>query len=125
MIDKLKEQYIKDKIQFIEISKEGVIIDTDNNLFNLKKGASIYDVHPFFESIQYHFNEKAGSEFNISCINLKIGNVEGIFDLIIHIQKDSLILSIFDFTAHYKMSNTLSQEKNESIIQSQILKERE
>ncbi len=125
MIDKLKEQYIKDKIQFIEISKTGVIIDTDNNLFNLKKGASIYDVHPFFESIQYHFNEKAGSEFNISCINLKIGNVEGIFDLIIHIQKDSLILSIFDFTAHYKMSNTLSQEKNESIIQSQILKERE
>ena len=125
MIDKLKQRYIKDKIQFIEISKEGVIIDSDNNLFNLKKGGSIYNVHPFFESIQYHFNEKAGSEFNISCINLKIGNVEGIYDLIIHIQKDSLILSIFDFTAHYKMSNTLSQEKNESIIQSQILKERE
>ena len=125
MIDKLKQQYIKDKIQFIEISKDGLIIDTDNNLFNLKKGTSIYDVHPFFESIQYHFNEKAGSEFNISCINLKIGNVIGIYDLIIHIQKDSLILSVFDFTAHYKMSNTLSQEKNESIIQSQILKERE
>ncbi len=125
MIDKLKQQYIKDKIQFIEISKDGVIIDTDNNLFNLNKGESIYDVHPFFESIQYHFNEKSGSEFNISCINLKIGNVDAIYDLIIHIQKDSLILSIFDFTAHYRMSNTLSQEKNESIIQSQILKERE
>ena len=125
MIEKLKQQYIKDKIQFIEISKDGVILDSDNNLFKLTKGDSIYDVHPFFESIQYHFDEKPGSEFTISCINLQLGTITGIFDLIIHIQKDSIIISIIDFTAHYKISNTLSQEKNESLIQSQILKERE
>jgi signal transduction histidine kinase/ActR/RegA family two-component response regulator len=125
MIEKLKQQYIKDKIQFIEVSKDGVILACDNNLFNLKKGNSIYDVHPFFESIQYHFDEKPGSEFTISCVNLEIGTFSGIFDLIIHIQKDSVIFSIFDFTAHYQISNTLSQEKNESLIQSQILKERE
>lgn len=52
MIDKLKQQYIKDKIQFIEISKEGKIIGSDNDLFNLKTGNSIYEFHPFFESIQ-------------------------------------------------------------------------
>lgn len=125
MVDKLKEKYIKEKIQFIEISKEGKILDTDNNLFKLKKGDSIYSVHPFFESIQYHFNEKEGSEFNISCINLNVGSIEGIYDLIIYIQNDSVILSILDFTAHYKISNTLSQEKNESLIQSQVLRERE
>ncbi len=125
MIDKLRQQYIKDKIQLIEISKDGVILDSDNNLFKLTKGKTIFDVHPFFESIQYHFDEKSGSEFTISCINLEIGNVTGIFDLTIHVQKDSVIFSIIDFTAHYKISNTLSQEKNESLIQSQILKERE
>jgi signal transduction histidine kinase/CheY-like chemotaxis protein len=125
MIEKLKQQYIKDKIQFIEISKNGTILDSDNNLFNINKGDSIYDLHPFFESIQYHFDEKPGSEFTISCVNLEIGTISGIFDLIIHIQKDSVIFSIFDFTAHYQISNTLSQEKNESLIQSQILKERE
>ena len=107
------------------MSKDGVILASDNNLFNLKRGNSIYDVHPFFESIQYHFDEKPGSEFTISCVNLEIGTISGIFDLIIHIQKDSVIFSIFDFTAHYQISNTLSQEKNESLIQSQILKERE
>lgn len=125
MIDKLKQQYIQHKIQFIEISKDGIILDSDNNLFNLIKGKSIYDAHPFFESIQYHFNEKPGSEFTISCINLDIGTFSGIFDLIIHVEKDSVIFSVIDFTAHYKISNTLSQEKNESLIQSQILKERE
>ena len=125
MIDKLKQQYIKDKIQFIEITMDGVILDSDNNLFNLIKGKSIYDAHPFFESIQYHFDEKPGSEFTISCINLDISTFSGIFDLIIHIEKDSVIFSVIDFTAHYKISNTLSQEKNESLIQSQILKERE
>ncbi len=125
MIEKLKQQYIKDKIQFIEVSKEGVILDSDNNLFNIKKGDSIYDMHPFFESIQYHFEEKPGSEFTISCVNLEIGTISGIFDLIIHIQKDSIIFSMIDFTAHYQISNTLSQEKNESLIQSHILRERE
>jgi len=125
MIDKLKQQYIQDKIQFIEIRKDGVILDSDNNLFKVIKGKSIYDAHPFFESIQYHFDEKSGSEFTISCINLDIGAYSGIFDLIIHVEKDSVIFSVIDFTAHYKISNTLSQEKNESLIQSQILKERE
>jgi len=125
MIDKLKQQYIQDKIQFIEINKDGVILDSDNNLFKVIKGKSIYDAHPFFESIQYHFDEKPTSEFTISCINLDIGMYSGIFDLIIHVEKDSVIFSVIDFTAHYKISNTLSQEKNESLIQSQILKERE
>ena len=125
MIDNLRQQYIKDKIQLIEISKDGVILDSDNNLFKLTKGKTIFDVHPFFESIQYHFDEKSGSEFTISCLNLEIGSVTGIFDLTIHVQKDNIIFSIVDFTAHYKISNTLSQEKNESLIQSQILKERE
>ncbi|NNL15354.1 MAG: response regulator [Flavobacteriaceae bacterium] len=125
MIEKLKQQYIKDKIQFIEVSKDGVILDSDNNLFNIKKGDSIHDVHPFFESIQYHFEEKPGSEFTISCVNLELGAISGIFDLIINVQKDSIIFSMIDFTAHYQISNTLSQEKNESLIQSQILKERE
>ena len=82
-------------------------------------------MHPFFESIQYHFEEKPGSEFTISCVNLEIGTISGIFDLIIHIQKDSIIFSMIDFTAHYQISNTLSQEKNESLIQSHILRERE
>ena len=125
MIEKLKSQYIKDKIQFIEISKDGKILDSDNNILKLITGKSLFDYHPFFESIQYHFEEKDGSEFNISCINLEIGTTSGIYDVIIHVLKNSIIISILDFTAHYKMSNTLSQEKNESVIQSQILKEKE
>lgn len=125
MVEQLKKQYLNNKIQFIEIAKDGTILQSDNNIFNFKKEKSIYNIHPFFESIQYYFNENKGSEFNISCINLNIGTTEGIFDLIIHVLTDTVILSILDFTAHYKISNTLSQEKNESVIQSQILKERE
>ncbi len=125
MIEKLKSQYIKDKIQFIEISMDGKILDSDNNILILTTGKSLFDYHPFFESIQYHFEEKEGSEFNISCINLEIGTTSGIYDVIVHVLKNSIIISILDFTAHYKMSNTLSQEKNESIIQSQTLKEKE
>ncbi len=125
MIEKFKSQYIKDKIQFIEICKDGKILDSDNNILKFTIDKSLFDYHPFFESIQYHFEEKEGSEFNISCINLEIGTTSGIYDVIIHVLKNSIVISLLDFTAHYKMSNTLSQEKNETIIQSQILKEKE
>lgn len=125
MTEEFRQKYIKDKIQFIEITRDGKILVTDNNLFKLEKDKSIFKYHPFFESIYYHFNEKEGSEFTISCVNLEIGAVSGIYDLIINIQKGSVIFTIIDFTAHYQISNTLSQEKNESLIQSQILKERE
>jgi len=125
MIEEIKNRIIKDKIQFIEITKEGVILQTENNLFKVSVKTSIFNVHPAFEGIQYYFNEPENSEFRLSCVNLEIGELDGIFDIRIFILKDTVILGLIDFTTHYKISNTLSQEKNESVIEGQLLKERE
>lgn len=125
MFDKIKQRALDEKIQIIEIKKDGTILNSENNLFKLKKGSSLFDAHPIFESIQYYFNEDSGSEFTVSCINLNIGKISGIYDLTILVSDDKVLLTVFDFTAHYRISNTLSQEKNESIIQTQLLRERE
>ena len=125
MIEAIKKKSIKNKIQFIEIAKDGTILESEDNLFKLEEGTSFFDAHPFFESIQYYFNEPTGSEFHLSCINLEIGDVIGIYDLDLDILESSAVLTVLDFTQHYKISNTLSQEKNESVIQAQLLQERE
>ncbi len=124
MIYQIKESFFADKIQFIQIDKSGRIKGTDNYLFELKEGDSIFDLHPFFESIPYYM-EDVKKEFSIPCVHLEIGKTSGIFDVKIFCEGEGFIIGIFDFTDHYKESNTLSQEKNESIIQTQLLKEKE
>ena len=125
MLETIKKKSIQDKIQFVSISRSGVIIESENNLFHFEPGTSIFKVHPFFEAIHYYFNLDPGRKYSLSCINLEIGSVKGIYDLDIHLLEDKLIMCILDFTSHYEISNTLSQEKNESLIQAQVLKERE
>ncbi len=123
-IYQIKESFFSEKIQFIEIDKSGRIKGTDNYLFEVKEGDSIFNLHPFFESIPY-FMEDVKKEFSIPCVHLEIGETSGIFDIKIFCEGEGFIVAIFDFTDHYKESNTLSQEKNESIIQTQLLKEKE
>ncbi len=125
MIEKIKNRLIKNKIQFIEINKEGILLNSENNLFTMQVGESIYDVDPVFEAIRYYFDDTSRSNFQLSCINLEIGEAKGIYDIIIDVFEDVVVLTIVDFTSHYQISNTLSQERNESVIQSQILRERE
>ncbi len=124
MIYQIKESFFADKIQFIQIDKSGRIKGTDNYLFELKEGDSIFELHPFFESIPYYM-EDVKKEFSIPCVHLEIGKTSGIFDVKVFCEGEGFIVAIFDFTDHYKESNTLSQEKNESIIQTQLLQEKE
>jgi len=125
MIDQIKESYFKNKIQFIQTDNNGTIENSDNNLVNLKVGTSLYDAHPFFETLNFYIDQKQGSECEIPCVHLVIDETEGIFDVHVRYVDDKIIVSLFDFTKHYNESNTLSQEKNESVIQSQLLKEKE
>ncbi|MBT8253329.1 MAG: hypothetical protein KJN68_05105 [Bacteroidia bacterium] len=125
MLETIKKKSIQNKIQFVSISRSGIILESENNLFNFEVGTSIFKVHPFFEAIHYYFNLDSGKKYNLSCINLEIGSVNGIYDIDFHVLDDRLVLCILDFTSHYEVSNTLSQEKNESIIQAQVMKERE
>ncbi|NQY06391.1 MAG: response regulator, partial [Flavobacteriaceae bacterium] len=60
-------------------------------------------------------------EQNFPCIQLEFKNTKGIFDITITKKNDNFYIGIFDFTDHYEASHTLAQEKNESIIKSQLL----
>lgn len=125
MINQIKESYLKNKIQFIQADKAGIIEESDDNIFKLKKGSSLYNLHPFFETLEFYIDHEKGSELEIPCVHLIIDEIDGIYDIHFRYVNEKIIISIFDFTKHYNESNTLSQEKNESIIHSQLLKEKE
>ncbi|MBQ4818942.1 ATP-binding protein [Aquimarina sp. MMG016] len=118
----MKDQ--KDKLQFnpqvqiTKISYEGVIQETDHNLFNWKKGTSIYDAHPFFEMLisleEIQKNDEL--ELNFPCIHIEEKEVEKICDLTVKLDPQLIEIIIYDYTHKYKDLNHIAQQKNESIL---------
>ena len=119
MIDYIKNKYLEKRAVFLIVNEGGKIIQHDNDLKDF--GAeNFFELHPFFESIPHLVNEN-NPEQTFPCIQLEVKETKGIFDISISKRNDNYYIGIFDFTDHYEASHTLAQEKNESIIKSQLL----
>ncbi len=110
-------------VQLITITAEGTIKDSDNNLFKLSKGDSIYDSYPFFEIIRNVLSEEypVSQEISFPCIHFGEDNAHRICDVTMKILMDEIVIVLFDYTIKYTELNKLSQQKNESILKSQRL----
>lgn len=117
MFEKIRNKYLHNKTQVIEIDKLGVIIKSDNNLFNLKSKQSIFQFHPFFETIPFLLEEN-NNEYTFTCIHLDFGNEKKTVDIVLNTGNvtENPILILFDFTEHYNNFQSISQEKNESVL---------
>jgi len=100
------------RIQSIKIDGKGIIIESDNALFQVKAGNSIQTLDPFFEGVLPLF-ENLAERLNIPCVNLVLNGKPFIMDVVLLPEKYILL---FDFTDHYQDSHTLTQEKNETAI---------
>jgi len=99
----------------MEVSEDGVVLSSDNVLFNIPAKANLSSLHPFMEATQYLLPTLTET-ITFPCVNLEIGEVEKIVDIEIIREKKQLFLLIFDFTEHYVASHPLVQEKNEASI---------
>jgi signal transduction histidine kinase/CheY-like chemotaxis protein len=115
-INKFKDEIYNSKIQVIQISPEGKILESENNIFSFVQNKLISDYHPFFEGIAPLFKE-ASEKIHFPCVNLEIASKNIIADIDLIPEKNKLFLLIIDFTDHYKASHPLVQEKNEAFIQ--------
>ncbi len=123
-LSETKEQYLSTKAQFFLTDEAGEIMESDYTLFAEEElpDTNIFRLHPFFESSLLAMSGlKAGESFNMPCIHLKIGTNEGIYDLSILKLESGLVFTLYDFTDHYQYSQSLLQERNESIIHQQLL----
>lgn len=114
-VGQIKERIYKTKIQIIQISQDGEVLDSENSIFSVKKGEKISSLHPFFEGIE-SLLEHIVDPVSFPCVNLNIENKHFLVDIEILKNENHLFLSVLDFTDHYEQSHPLLQEKNEASI---------
>lgn len=119
MIEFIKNKYLEKRALFLIVNSEGHIIEHDYDLGDFKTD-NFFELHPFFESIPFLVTAENPDQ-TFPCIQLEFKNTKGIYDISITKKNDNFYIGIFDFTDHYEASHTLAQEKNESIIKSQLL----
>lgn len=118
-LNELKTLHTQQNTQFLLINKKGIIIESDNVLFDCKKGVSLDSIHPFFINLTVNTNQ---ADMKFSCVHLDIDESELICDIIIKKQDDDLLLLIItDFSHHYNSFQSLAQSRNETAISSEIL----
>ncbi|PQJ31758.1 hybrid sensor histidine kinase/response regulator [Nonlabens arenilitoris] len=124
----LQRDYSTKDLQFISINKQGTILTTDQQLFEVNKDSSIKDFHPFFESIDVYFLEQS-NHIKLECVHLN----DRIFDIdFIKNDDDTAVIIFREGTKFYNRVQLIAQKRNESIIfqetlelKNQILKEQE
>lgn len=117
MFEKIRNKYLYNKTQIIEIDKLGTIIASDDNLFSIDLGSSIFNFHPFFETLPFLLEEN-NNEYAFTCIHLDFKNHKKTVDVVINTgnKTENPFVILFDFTEHYNNFQSISQEKNESVL---------
>lgn len=122
MLEEYKKKYTKAVIQYSVLDYNGIVLESDNNIFSNFKNNNISNIHPFFYSIIPQL-EVENNETVFSCVHLDIDGNNIISDIILLTFSKSKhpLLVIHDLTDHYNNFQTTAQGRNESIINSQIL----
>lgn len=115
MSAKLKTEILDRRIQEIEITDQGVIVASDNSIFDLPEKSTIADLHPFFEGV-IPLLPTVKDSLKIPCVNVDSVSNPRIVDVDFLRKGKKLYLLIFDFTEHYEASQPLVQEKNVASI---------
>lgn len=114
-----RDRFLKKRVLFLVVNSKGEILeqnydhpDFDNN--------NLFKVHPFFESIPFIVNEQNNEQL-FPCIQMEIGKEKRLIDIEVAKEGDHFYINLFDFTEHYQISQTLAQDRNESIIKNELL----
>ena len=124
-ISEIKKELFDSKIQLIQLSYDGVVIESEDTIFNANVDAKLATYHPFFEAIE-SLLITVDSKLHFPCVNMELDTKTIIADIDIINEDNTLFMAIFDFTDHYAQSHPLVQEKNEvSIAKNRLSFEKE
>ena len=117
MLEQIRNKYLYNKTQIVELTKEGKVIASDNLIYSIHLNISIADFHPFFETI-ISLIDQENEDYTFSCIHLDIASQKKTIDVIFNTgsEEQNPIVILFDFTEHYTNFQNIAQEKNESIL---------
>ncbi len=122
-----KTKFLESWVQFVVFDTNGNFVDSCDTLFSISESnASLFDDIPFLESIKELFTTlKTGERINFPCITTEVSDYSAFCDYVfykISYQNETCILWVIaDFTEHYTNLTTLQQQRNESVIQQELL----
>ena len=119
-LERYKEQYINQNIQFIVIDFDGLILESDQTFIRLRKGDFIYDIHPFFASYT-SFLDALEESITYNCVHIEYQGKEFITDVKMIKKDGTILLVVYDLTDHYISYRKIAQARNESIINSELV----
>ncbi|RDK88361.1 hypothetical protein [Marinirhabdus gelatinilytica] len=116
-----QKSFFSKKIQEIHAKPEGEILESSNTIFKLNTAENLYELHPFFESLQTELQnqEVFGTNLAFPCVHLNINGKEAICDITIKKEPEFLAILLFDYSQHYEHLHEAAQEKKSAILQEQ------
>ena len=122
-----KTKFLRSWVQFVLLNEEGDLLETCNTLFRFPDlPGNLYDQIPFLESISDLLSDlKTGEEISFPCINVDFSGFQGYCDYVFHKINDAgqsrVLWIIMNFSDHYTNLIDLQQQRNESVIQKELL----
>jgi len=108
--------------QFIVIDNQGIVIENESPYFGKIIGKSLKTIHPFFENIEF-FSKNIDQELIFKCINIIANHESYILDITLKTFKndDNSLVIIDDLTRHYDNLQKVTQLRNETIINGELI----
>ncbi|MFK7811800.1 MAG: hybrid sensor histidine kinase/response regulator [Maribacter sp.] len=119
MLKQYQEEFANKNVQFIFMNGRGIVLESDQKLFDIALDYSIASLHPFFESLPALFGSEE-KEFSFYCVNITIETQTFITDIKLLKKKDNWLLIIYDLTEHYNSYQSITQSRNESVIKTEL-----
>lgn len=118
MLDTYQKKYTNNNRQFVLIDKTGIVLESDQTLMTIAFGHSIFELHPFFESLSPVFESK--EEVSFYGIHIPFEEKLFIVDIKAAPVKEGLLLIFKDLTEHYNSYQKITQTRNESVIKTEL-----
>ena len=113
--------FFSKKIQEIHAKPAGEITHSSNTLFKLDVNDNLYQLHPFFESLQNELENGIGIQNSLAfpCVQLEIHKKQFICDITIKMERGFLAILFFDYSSHYEHLHEAAQEKKSALLNEQ------
>lgn len=113
--------FFSKKIQEIHAKPTGEIIRSSDTLFPISDEDNLYELHPFFESLENELKNGIGIQSSLAfpCVQMEINNKEVVCDITIKMERGFLAILLFDYSGHYQHLHEAAQEKKSAMLDEQ------
>ena len=120
MIEKYRKKHGVIQVQYVLVDHHGMVLESDQSLFEVHAGQSISQLHYFFESLDFSKVGLQDERETISCINIEVEKNTYTIDLVLTKVEEGFLLAICDLSEHYENYQNIAQVRNESIIKGEL-----